>query len=213
MNAIVTCNIGDIDEIVAPVPQSAEADYYCYTEPPFPLPQFNDRLKGKYIKINTHRFLKHDNIFWIDGRVQVTSPHFVSVMEEHLRGYDIVIARHYERSNVFEEIDFIQTLMQEGNKYLLTRYENEPFDAELSFYKAQGLPADFPLFSCNFFARRNHALMNNIFNEWWLRSLEFTCFDQAMFSYIAWKFGLKIKALDYSELLEYVTVVKHKTLK
>jgi hypothetical protein len=216
MNALLTCNIGGIDEVIEPVAQTAECDYFCYTDCvlPYPLPNLGDRLKGKYIKINPHRFLPdYQNYVWMDGRVRVFDSDFVSFMTEPLSHYDIVIPLHYQRDNVYEEISFIKNLMAAGNEYLITRYKHEPFDSELDFYQAEGMPQDVPLYACGIFARRNDEKLNRIFRDWWLRSIEFTSFDQCMFSYIAWKFGLKVKSIDYSEILKYVEVGKHKTIK
>lgn len=216
MTALLTCNIGDIDDVQIPVEQSIVHDYFCYNENkiPYPLPNLNDRLKGKYLKINSHRFLEnYSNYIWIDGRVQVISSGFVSLMTKDLDEYDVVISDHYERETVYEEISFIKQLMNDGNEYLLSRYRNEPFEIEENFYSLDGLPKDYPIYACTVFARRNTDRVNRIFNEWWMRTLEFTCFDQAMFSYVAWRFGLKVKVLYYKDLLNYVQINKHKIIK
>lgn len=216
MTALLTCNIGDIDEVVEPVEQTIVHDYFCFTEKnlPFPLPNLGDRLKGKYLKINPHRFLtNYDNFIWIDGRVQPKHQDFVKFMTRPLQEYDIVIPTHQYRTNVYEEISFVQEHMQKGNQYLLTRYAHEPFMDEWDFYKREGLPRTFPLYACGCFARRNDEKLNRIFRDWWLRSLEFTSFDQCMFSYIAWKFKLKVYTFPYEEMLHYITIGKHKTVK
>jgi hypothetical protein len=216
VNAVLTCNIGGIDDLKPMVNQIAPTCYFAFTEKnlPLPLPNLNDRLKGKYLKINTHRFLpEYSNYIWIDGRVEVLSMDFVRMMSEHLKNHDVVICTHDQRSNVYEEIHFIQDLMKQGNKYLLARYKEEPFEEELDFYRSEGLPEDYPLYACTVFARRNDAKVNFAFSDWFLRSLEFTCFDQCMFSYIVWRYNLKVKALPYEELLKYVTIGKHKAVK
>lgn len=217
MTALLTCNIGGIDEVIKPVEQTAPFDYYCYTEKnlPYPLPNLGDRLKGKYLKIVPHRFLRsYHNFVWMDGRVQAHNPDFIKFMTGPLeKSYDIVIPYHQYRKNVYEEIDFVKGLMAEDNPYILARYKHEPFDDELNFYRKEGLPETFPLFACGCFARRNDEKLNRIFRDWWLRSIEFTSFDQAMFSYIAWMFGLRVYSFPYEELLKYVTVGKHKIVK
>lgn len=216
MTALLTANIGDIDSLQRLENQSLlfHAHYYGSYNLPFPLPNLNDRMKGKYIKINTHRFLPdYPNYVWIDGRVAVISSNFIEKMTENLDEYDVVIGLHPQRNNVYEEISFIKKLISEGNEYLLARYKNEPFDLEEQFYRSEGLPEDTPLYACTVFARNNNEKVNAAFEDWWLRTLEFTCFDQAMFSYIVWKHRLKVKAIPYIELLNYVTVGKHKVVK
>jgi hypothetical protein len=216
MTALLTCNIGGIDEVKEPVEQSLVHDYFSYTEKnlPYPLPNLGDRLKGKYLKINPHRFLSnYDNFVWIDGRIEVNSTDFLKFITAPLDEYDIVIPLHPHRTNVYEEITFVQELMAAGNPYLLKRYAHEPFMDEWNFYKREGLPRTFPLYACGCFARRNDEKLNRIFRDWWLRSIEFTSFDQCMFSYIAWKFDLKVYTFPYEELLKFITVGKHKIVK
>jgi hypothetical protein len=216
VTALLTCNIGGIDQVVEPVAQTLPHDYYCFTEHnlPYPLPNLGDRLKGKYLKINAHRFLpKHDSYVWIDGRIVVDSPDLMKFITEPLQDYDIVIPTHEYRSNVYDEISFVLEHMAQGNKYLLARYAHEPFMDEWNFYKSEGLPKTFPLYACGCFARRADDKVNRVFRDWWLRSIEFTSFDQCMFSYIAWKFNLKVYTFPYKELLKYITVGKHKVIK
>ena len=57
--ALLTANIGGIDKVVEPTKQNIPFDYFCYTENnlPFPLPNLSNRMKGKYLKMLTHRFL------------------------------------------------------------------------------------------------------------------------------------------------------------
>lgn len=215
-NALLTCNIGGIDEVIKPITQSVHADYFCYTDAvlPYPLPNLGDRMKGKYLKMNAHRFLgNYDNFIWIDGRVEVISPDFVKYITSFLEEYDVVIPFHYERSDVFEEISFIKNQMKEGNEYLISRYKNEPFEAEMDFYFSEEFPPHYPLYACTVFARRNEEKVNRAFAQWWMRTLEFTCFDQCMFSYIAWAYELRVRAIPYDELLKYVSVNKHKVVK
>lgn len=210
--ALLTANVGGIDN-VPPVPeQSVPYDYFCYTEKnlPFPLHNLDSRLKGKYCKINTHRFLKHDIFIWIDGRIEITSPDFVKTMVEWLQNKDVVISRHQYRHNVYEEIHWIQEMMRNGNKYLLERYAHEPFNEELKFYSGQGMPVDYPLFACGVFARWNNPKVNWVFRDWWLMCLEYSNFDQSQFSYIAWGNQLNIKQLSPDEILQYIKIGKHK---
>lgn len=216
MTALLTCNIGGIDEVIEPVEQIRVHDYFYFTEKnlPYPLPNLGDRLKGKYLKINPHRFLtNYDNFIWMDGRVEVISPDFVSHLTSLLENYDVVIPLHYERQDVFEEISFIKNQMNAGNEYLLARYQNEPFAAEMDFYFSEQYPPHYPLYACTLFARANTPKVNAAFNDWWMRTLEFTCFDQCMFSYIAWKYQLKVRAIPYHEMLQYVSINKHKVVK
>jgi hypothetical protein len=192
--ALLQANIGDFDD-VKPIPeQSVPYDYFLYTENnlPYPLPNLNNRLKGKYLKINSHRFLTHDYFIWIDGRVEITSDKFIESM---VTKSDVTISIHPTRNNPYEEIDYIQRRMNEGSEYLNQRYSEEPFKEEVQFYKKKGMK-DVPLYACYCFGRPNNKRMNQVFQEWWMTCLEFSNFDQSQFSYIAWRHKLNISTVE-----------------
>jgi hypothetical protein len=209
--ALITANIGDIDLVKAVPPQSVPFDYFCYTENnlPFPLHNLDNRLRGKYCKINTHRFLDHDVYIWRDARIEITSPDFVKMMLEKLEGNEVAISTHPFRKNPYEELRWIQQMMREGNKYLLSRYASEPFDEEIAFYEKEGLP-EVPLYQCGVFARRNNERMNWVFRDWWLMCLEYSNFDQSQLSYITWKNKIKVNAIHPDYLNEFIKIGKHK---
>ncbi len=200
--ALVCANIG-IDSIHIPPQQTAEYELFYYTENtlPFPLPSFNNRLKGKYIKTQTHRFLEHDIFIWVDGNIEIITPEFIATCLNELSDNDILIEQHKTRANAYEEIDYIHEHLRKGSPYLLKRYAKAPLHDEYRYYREQGLPFEFPLYQCSFFARNNDAFTNNVFNDWWDHILRFSNFDQTQFSYVAWKHSIDIKAIEIDHLL------------
>jgi hypothetical protein len=208
---LVTANIGDFDE---PVIHNAGIDTHYYTERnlPHPLPNLNNRMKGKYVKILTHRFLWAPSYLWVDGSIQVNEPGFVKFMADKLKGYDVVMPLHPERTNVYDELTYMREKIAVGKEYLVARYGKEPLKAEDYYYRKSKMPEDYPLFACRVFARVNTAGVNMVFNEWWMGCLEYSNFDQTMFSFVAWKYKLRVNAFPYSELEEFLTVSKHKVV-
>ena len=165
--ALISANINSFDEPTI-IPAGMKCDTYVYTEKifPFPLKNLNPRLQGKYIKINTHRFLPgYDAYIWIDGSVEIKDKKFISHVMKALDGKDVAISTHYERKNVYEEIEYILARIEEGKEYLITRYANEPLAEELLFYKNNRLPEDHPLYICRFFARWNNEKVNRVFDD------------------------------------------------
>lgn len=211
--ALICANIGKFDPILKVEEQEYKCDIHYFTEAtlPFPLPNLNDRLKSKYIKIQTHRFLPNYNAYiWIDGSVEVTNERFVKDIIDGLQGHDIIVSLHPERKNVYQEIEYILDSIEAGKEYLIKRYADQPFEEEETFYKNKGLPQSYPLYVTRFFARWNRSFINDAFNDWWNGCLEFANFDQTMFSYIAWKHGMQINELDYHKTVnEYLKVHKH----
>lgn len=210
--AIVTANLGGIDEVL-PIPrQSIECDFFHYNESnlPWPLTNLDNRLKAKYIKLRTHRVLPgYDAYIWIDGRVEIVSPYFAEEKIKELHGYQMAIFKHRLRNNPFEELQYILDQIRKGNGYFINRYAQQPMLEEYVFCEQEKMPADFPLFWCGLFSRRNNAVMNSFFDEWWNKCIEFSTFDQALFSYLVWKerIGLNILQLP----CESFKINRHKT--
>lgn len=203
----MTANIGGIDEVNPPVKQSAGYDFYYYTENnlPFPLPNLNNRMKGKYFKTQAHKFLDHDIFIWIDGSIEITSVDFVKTCVKLLERNDIVMAEHGERKNAYEELLYIIEGMKKGSPYLLRRYAKQPLYAEFKYYKEAGMPKDVPLYFCSFFARKNSESVNIMFDDWFDHTLRFSNLDQAAFSFAQWRANLNIGIIDTSKLF-----IRHK---
>jgi len=204
--AILSANIGSFDTPHPVCKQSEEYELFYYTENtlPFPLPNLDNRMKGKYFKTQAHRFLNHDVFIWIDGSIEVIDGHFVRACLNGLENADVVITEHEERSNPYEELEYIRDSMDKP--YLFERYHKQPFVSEMAFYGSEGMP-NVPLFNCYFFARKNNVKVNAAFDTWWDTTIRFTNLDQAAFSYAAWKHGLTIKAIENKDLF-----IRHKHL-
>lgn len=206
--AILTANIGNSgDAIYPPVTQSHEFELFYYTENtlPFPLPNLDNRIKGKYFKTQAHRFLNHDVFIWIDGSIDVISNDFVEECCNLLKNADVVSSLHEQRKSPYDELVYIIDQMKQGNRYLLKRYARQPLYKEYEFYKEQGLPKDYPLFNCFFFARKNTTAINTAFDTWWDTIIRYSNFDQTQFSYAAWRHGLKVLTVQTKDLF-----IRHK---
>lgn len=207
--AILTANIGGIDEMHAPPKQTVDYDFFYYTENtlPFPLPSLDNRMKGKYLKTQSHKILDHNIFIWIDGCVKVLDGTFIAWALREIEGYDIILCKHFDRDNVYDEIDCIVDNMRQGSNYLIERYGNQPFDKEKQFYHEQGMPKEYPLYNGWFFVRRNNERMNKVFDRWWDMVLRFTNFDQTQLAFVLWESGIKAKVVDVTD---YLTREKHK---
>lgn len=161
----------------------------------------------------THRFLPDYDIYiWIDGNIEVKSEKFVENIIDKLD--DVAISVHPDRQNVYEEIGHIEDNIRKQNKYLSVRYKDEPFGAELEFYGKECLPPTEPLYACRFFARKNTPDVNKAFEEWWIKTCEYTNFDQTMFTLIAWKYRLKVRKLNHNEYTKnYLEKHEHLVIK
>lgn len=209
--ALITANIGSFDEIKGIPQQTIPVDYYCYFDNnlPYPLPNLNNRLKSKYVKIQTHRFLPgYDAYIWIDGRVEITADVFAEEMIKGLGENDVAIFSHPERETVGQEIEFMQQQMSKGNSYLFSRYGNQGIEKEAIFYQDKKVWHS-PLFACTIFARKNNNTTNYAFDEWWRRCIEFSYFDQTMFSYAMGTENVVANILDRKDFEKQFILNRH----
>jgi truncated hemoglobin YjbI len=205
--AIICANIGGIDHVHGLPRQNMDYTYHYYTESnlPYPLPNLNARMRSKYIKIMMHRFLpSYDAYIWIDGKVKVLTNNFAELMTNNLR--EVNIFPHKDRKTPAEELMFIEQHMSKGNRYLLSRYGDQSIEKEKQYLWSKGMKMT--LYETTLFARVNSEKVNALFDQWWLRTLEYSCFDQAMFSDISgW---LNIGELNREEFKDVFEINKHK---
>lgn len=211
--ALITANIGGIDDVLEIPEQTMTFDRIVYAEQnlPYPLPNFDNRTRARYFKMMPHRYLPgYDIYIWLDGRVQVTSNKFIEEFVRKLTGHDFVCTLHpSDRKHIYDELKFILHEMNKGNHYLISRYGHQYMRKELEFYYANNFSVDNnPLLSSGMFARLNSPDANACCAEWFMRSLEFTNFDQAMLSYVLDEFKMKVNHINYTN--EIFTVLKHK---
>lgn len=203
--AVVCAIIGGIDEPKGIPRQNTPYTYHYYTENnlPFPLPNLNARMRSKYVKIMMHRFLPdYDAYIWVDGKVQVLENNFVELMIKNLPGNDVCIFRHQERNNPIEEIEFIEKHMSQGSKYVLSRYGNQMIEREKELFSDR-----MALYETTLFCRLNTADTSSMFEEWWMKLTEYSCFDQALFSSIATE--LSIHELSREDFKDIFKINKH----
>ena len=211
---ILTASIGGIDNVCGIPKQNIDIDYKYYDDNnlPFPLNNLSDRLKARYLKSQTHRFLpNYDLYIWLDGRIKVEGNNFAQTFLQQAMDHDLAIYKHTERNNVYEELCYIDQQIGKGSPYLMARYKDQQLLKESLFYKNGGLPEDFPLFMGGFYARWNNKKVNDCFDEWWRRIIEFSYSDQTMLSYVAWEHQLNINAIEFDKLRTHklFTIGKH----
>lgn len=194
--ALLTCNINSIDEVYVPVKQTVPYTLHYFTENnmPFPLPNMDARMKGKYLKTQFHKFIEADYYIWIDGSIEVRDENFIADCIALLKDNDLVMTKHPQRKNVFDELEYIIEQMRSGDRYLLKRYVKQPLFTEYDFYKSEEMPSDHPLYQCSFFACK--ADMAPLMNYWWDLIQQYSNFDQSQFAFASWKLGVKIAVVE-----------------
>lgn len=208
--AVISANFGGIDDVLPIREQTRKFDRFVFDEKntPVPLSTLDNRTKARYIKILPHRFLPgYDMYVWLDGRIQVTSNKFIHNYIAMLTGNDFAATLHYERDNIYDEIKFITHEMNKGNHYLIERYGHQQLKKELAFYYEQNVPKECPLLCSGMFARWNEANNNNMCEDWFMKCIEYTNFDQTMLTYMLHKWERNVNCIPAQN--EFYKILKH----
>lgn len=205
--ALISANIGGFDRVHVHKKQNVEYEYLYFDK--CELDHLSNRMQAKYGKMQAHKFVDADVFIWIDGSFQIIEDDFIEFLMIQLVYNEIAMPLHPKRPNAYEEMNFLISCLDENEKYVSDRYKGIKFEQELDFYMANYFPVNYPLYACGVFARLNNEKVNKFFDAWWQRCLEFSEFDQGLFSFEAWRHGIKINSFPFDTLERYTKRHKH----
>lgn len=210
---VVTAVIGGIDQQKEIPQQTVPYTREYFTDPPAAMIEGNDRMKALFYKCNLPHY-GGDIAIWLDGKVQITSPDFIEQIVAHMQDSDgLAVLKHHERKCIYTEVDHIEHCMKKGNQYLLTRYKDKPIRRQVEAYRYFGYPANAGLWDCCIIAVEPYtAGIKNIFANWWQDVYRCNGFDQTALPFHAWREGVKIKPIVFSQGSAFKDV-PHLTLK
>jgi hypothetical protein len=206
--AVLSANFGNFDKPNNFPKQTIDCDRLVFDESntPYPLSALSPRMKGKFFKMQAHKFLPEYDIFvWLDSNVKVLSSDMVSHMIEPLTDNQVSIQKHPHRSSIYEELEYMEGLMIKGSKYLNSRYQLDALKAEVKDI-GEGYSN---LYACNIFARLNSPAVNEMFDYWWEQQFLFNDFDQIRFVEVAT--SLKVGVLEFGNFYKnkYYELIPH----
>ena len=210
--AVISANFGDFDHKHPFPEQSVPCDrlYYNELNSVYPLASLTYRMRGKFYKMQAHKFLKEYDVFvWLDSNVKVKSPHMIAEMLKPLQDNQVSIRKHPERTNIYEELAFIKQMIEKGNKYLKLRYNLQSLIDEVNDI-GPGLEG---LYACGLFARLNTPAVNEMFDFWWETQFLFNDFDQIRFVQVSK--SLKVGNFDLGNFYknDYYELTPHKVIR
>ena len=169
----------------------------------------DNRHKAKLPKMQSHLFSDADIHIWIDSSVQVKNENFIKYMVEQLADNDIAIGKHNLRDCAYAEMYYIIREIENGNKYLESRYNKSDLLSVNAFLRSNNFPERMGLWACGIFARYNNEKVNDIFDKWWESECKYLTIDQPMFSYFAQQ--MKVNTITWNTLIdnEYFKLIPH----
>lgn len=211
--SIITAITGGFDELKNIPDQSVPFNVQKYSEKDVPIPftvhrysdndvpeeykHLNNRTRALYFKQQMHNYLPDTDVYiWIDGKVQVLSSDFIKQCLKALIENDLAILRHGSRQSCREEVDYIQSRIAVGDKYLTTRYAHRDLISQLKRMTDAGYPDDRGLFDCSIIAVRNTPAAAKVFNYWWKLCQDEIWFDQIAIQFASWINGINISPIN-----------------
>lgn len=155
------------------------------------------RMKPALIKMFGWQFYPtFDFYIWVDASKTITSPDFGSFMLEQLGKADIAIFKHPERKTIQEEYEFVKRKMEEGNQYLLSRYQGEYLNEQWERIRSDKTFKDQALYASTSFIYRPTPKIKTAFKEWWYYKTRFLLHDQLALPYVLQKAKVKVNVIN-----------------
>lgn len=144
----------------------------------------DNRLKCKFIKMNTHLILPHyQYYFWIDGAFPILNNNLINDLYSFInQNQELILyihnARRKERNTKYEVIR-CSKLKSVSNKLINKQYQN---------YILEGYPdKKGVLFSSGIIFKKNIKKINDMMEFWFKQNEMYTTRDQVSLPYSLWK--------------------------
>lgn len=199
---ILSANFGNFDsELTWPIQtmfEGIEIQVKRFNDQNFPGRElaFTSRMKPALIKMFGWEMVPgFDFYIWVDASKTITSPDFGAFMLEQLGKADIAIFKHPDRRSIQEEYEFVKQKMDEGNNYLLSRYQGEFLTEQWEQIQADKSFVDRALYASTGFAYRPTPKIKAAFKEWWYHKTRFLLHDQLALPYVLSKAKAKVHVI------------------
>lgn len=149
------------------------------------------RIASKPPKTQGWRFSKCDESVWIDGSIEITSPHLRRFAEQHLERADFIVSIHPEgRVDIREEGPVC---------WDWPKYRDWPMREEIAHYAAQGFPERWGLFATGVLAWRWTDRAKAFGKRWYELQKEWSGHDQISLPYLLWDTGMPFGTWDWHQ--------------
>lgn len=198
--AILSANLGSIDNPVEHVSQTAVADYFTFTDENFPPRDkaMTPRLQAKIPKMFGWQLKPdYDAYLWLDSNLQLAHheslQYFIDAIEKH----DIAVLKHPRRDTAHWEYRYIWRALHNNapSNYMRARYTNELLDEQYAIIKNDPDYVDDLMVNGGVFIYRNTPAVQTLLREWWYNVSRYLIMDQLIWPYLLKKSGLRVNVL------------------
>lgn len=212
--AVITANLGDFDPPVEWVEQSIPVDMFRLDDSNFP-PRTNSmtpRLQARIPKMFGWQLRPgYDFYMWVDASCSMLHGDSAKWFLGQCEGYDCAFFLHPDRKTIREEADFIKSKIEEGNRYLSSRYAGEFLDEQVGAIEADTSYVDDRLYATTAFVYRNTHLVRQMLKEWFYHICRYHSVDQLAAPYVVRKSGVRVKEMKENYLkIPWLTYVRNR---
>lgn len=208
---ILSANLGNFDDPVDPVEQTVRCDFHRFTDKDFPpITGLTPRLQYRIPKTHGWQMKPGRGIYmWLDGSFSLQRLDSLEWFMKQLGYCDMAFFPHPDRSTIREEVDYIEKKLNEGNRYIASRYQNGLHREQLEEIMNTGYE-DNILYHSGVFIYRNTERVQAMLKDWWYEGTRYFTCDQVALPYLMRKHGLIVRILSgpiYQN--DYVSLVSH----
>ncbi len=217
--AILSANLGSFDVPIDPVSQDTptgftKVHFHRFTDHDFPpITGLTPRFQYRIPKLFGWQMLPdYDVYIWLDSSFSMLRADSTVWLLDKLGSSDMAFFKHPWRNSITEETNHIEEKLQEGGRYITSRYKNGLHKEQLAEAMADTGFRDTVLYTSTAFVYRNTKNVHDMLKSWWYyQSRYFTC-DQIALPYVIYKEKINVAEISENQYeTEYLTFVsKHK---
>lgn len=174
-------------------------------------PSVSDGVKQLMPKMFSWKNAEADYYIWLDGSLRLATNQAVNWMMMHLNyesnDTDLVLFKHPTRSNIIEEVDYIESEINKGNEQMIARYNLDVLKSQVSRYlKEMPHMKTFPLPDTRAFLYSNDLIgsiyrkWSNFMYDWFCHTVTESMNDKISLMYVIHYSGIKFEG--FSETLD-----------
>lgn len=216
--AILSANLGEFDKTAKPpvrqiMPKGVdEIVFHCFTDKDFPpITGLTPRLQYRIPKLfGWEMYPGYDVYIWLDSSMSLQRDDCVLWLLHQLGDADLAFFRHPWRGTVKQEVDHIETKLQENNRYIVPRYKNGLHKEMFALMEHDKTFKDEHLFASTAFIYRNNVAARDTLRTWWYFQSRYFTVDQIALPYAIHVIKPKVmKIPDNLFKIGYLSLVSH----
>lgn len=194
----ITGNYDNLEEIKAHTCINSDWDYVCFTDNkdyikkgkfgiwqirPLKYTKLDNTRNNRWHKVHPHiLFPEYEESIYMDSNINVLTPFLFDEIKE--RNVDLLLPKHAGNFSIYYEYVWAMKAAVDKLDVLMKECE-EIFKQGFPFY--YGMP------ECNIIYRRHSSkLVTDLMDDWWYWIKTYAKRDQLSFSYLLWKYHVKI---------------------